>query len=128
MVLPKGMRIKGHRCFDYLHKVGSRYHGSYMVLKVAKANPQIERSHGQESTTGSCQCAIAISSKVSKKAVQRNVLRCMFHAHLKRRLYLAKEQTRTWVLLSLKPNSSEKDQALLRKDCDKLLRKAGLLQ
>ena len=42
MVLPKHMRLKGHRCFDFIYKEGSRYYGSSMVLRVAKANTKLQ--------------------------------------------------------------------------------------
>lgn len=38
MVLPKHMRLKGHRCFDFIYKEGSRFYSSSMVLRVTDAN------------------------------------------------------------------------------------------
>ena len=34
MALPKEMRLKGHRTFDYLHKNSVKYHGKLMTFKV----------------------------------------------------------------------------------------------
>jgi ribonuclease P protein component len=38
MVLPKHMRLKGHRCFDFIYKQGSRFYSPSMVLRVTSAN------------------------------------------------------------------------------------------
>ena len=40
MALPKDMRLKGHRAFDYIHKNSRKYHGELMTFKVAKSNPK----------------------------------------------------------------------------------------
>ena len=34
MALPKDMRLKGHRTFDYIHKNSIKYHGKLMTFKV----------------------------------------------------------------------------------------------
>ena len=128
MVLPKTMRLQGHRCFDYLYREGIRYHESSMLLRVAKAAPRLSKSKSHQSSSKACRCAIAISSKVSKKAVVRNNLRRIFHKHLRDRLSEVSEHANKWALFSLKPSSSNKQPALLLKECDRLLLKAGLLQ
>ena len=42
MVLPKQMRLKGYRCFDYIYKEGSRYYGYSMVLRVSISNSKLQ--------------------------------------------------------------------------------------
>ena len=75
MALPKDMRLKGHRTFDYIHKKSIKYHGKLMSFKVAKSNPEILLSHKFRNTSDNLRIAIAISKKVSKKAVIRNKIR-----------------------------------------------------
>lgn len=128
MVLPKSMRIKGHKCFDHIHRKGRRYNGSLMTLKVVKAKAELLRVNTLERDLEVCKCAIAISSKVSKRSVKRNRLRRIFHEHLKLRLYNHKNPSKEWALISLKPNSSIEEIDPLLAECDKLLKKAGLLQ
>ncbi len=128
MVLPKSMRLKGHRCFDLLYKEGVKYHESSMLLRVAKAKPKLNKSNFHRASSNACKCAIAISSKVSKKAVLRNRLRRLLHQHLRNRLYEVSANSNKWLLFSLKPPSSHADKDQLLKECDKLLLKAGLLQ
>ena len=41
MALPKDMRLKGHRTFNYIHKNSKTYHGKLMTFKVARSNPEI---------------------------------------------------------------------------------------
>ena len=75
MALPKDMRLKGHRTFNYIHKNSTTYHGKLMTFKVAKSNPDILFTHKFSNTSNKFRIAIAISKKVSKKAVERNKLR-----------------------------------------------------
>ena len=69
------MRLKGHRTFNYIHKNSITYHGKLMTFKVAKSNPAILLTHKFTNTSNNFRVAIAISKKVSKKAVERNKLR-----------------------------------------------------
>ena len=41
MALPKDMRLKGHRTFNYIHKNSLTYHGKLMTFKIARSNPEI---------------------------------------------------------------------------------------
>ena len=50
MALPKDMRLKGHRAFNYIHKNSKKYHGKLMTFKVAISNPQILLSHKLRNT------------------------------------------------------------------------------
>ena len=75
MALPKDMRLKGHRTFNYIHKNSITYHGKLMTFKVAKSNPEIFLKHKLRNNPNKFKIAIAISKKVSKKAVERNKLR-----------------------------------------------------
>ena len=127
MVLPKSMRLKGHRCFDYLYREGRRYHETSILLRVVKAEPRHYTIKKHQLGVQSCRCAIAISSKVNKKAVIRNQLRRLIHQHLRIRLLGASEHANKWVLFTLKPSSSDKDPDQLLKECDNLLFKAGLI-
>ena len=127
MVLPASMRLKGHRPFDLLHRSGIRFHGSLMVLRVVEAQPNLLRIPSKKFETTTCRCAVAISSKVSKRAVIRNRIRRLLHDHLRLRLSNSTNHSNRWALISLKPNSLKKSSIPLLKECDKLLRDSGLL-
>ena len=126
MVLPKHMRLKGHRCFDFIYKEGSRFYSSSMVLRVTDANKQPQVKGKQSKTRPSIKCAISISNKVSKKSVTRNKLRRLFHHHLSLRLSNMSCDKEIWAFISLKPSCMKNSDSILLKECDKLLTKAGI--
>ncbi len=126
MVLPKHMRLKGHRCFDFIYKEGSRFYSSSMVLRVTDANKKLQVKGKQSKTRPSIKCAISISNKVSKKSVTRNKLRRLFHHHLSLRLSNMSFENEIWAFISLKPSSMKNSNSTLLKECDKLLTKAGI--
>ncbi len=126
MVLPKHMRLKGHRCFDFIYKEGARFYSSSMVLRVTKANRKL-LTKGINSKIGpSIKCAISISNKVSKKSVTRNKLRRLFHHHLACRLSNIGFDSEVWAFISLKPTCMQNSNSNLLKECDRLLVRAGI--
>ena len=125
MVLPKEMRLKGYKSFDYIHKVSKRYRGSSLTLRVSRANPNLINGFTPHSRNKSCRCAISISNKVSKKAVVRNRLRRLIHEHLRIRLFRKPKYINRWALINFNPGCLEKEPKLLLEECDKLLLEAG---
>ena len=131
MVLPASMRLRGHRCFDHLHRKGKRFHGTLMVLRKASAihsllkRPAMPAGSSIPLRSATCRVAVVISSKVSKRAVIRNRLRRRLHDHLRSRFEHAPEHAKIWLLVSLKPGAATEAHALLE-ECDRLLEQAGL--
>ena len=126
MVLPKHMRLKGHRCFDFIYREGSRFYSPSMVLRVTNANTKLQGKGINSKTRPSIKCAISISNKVSKKSVIRNKLRRLFHHHLSLRLSKINPRFEVWAFISLKPSCMKHCNSTLLEECDKLLIKAGL--
>ena len=126
MVLPKHMRLKGHRCFDFIYKEGSRFYGPSMVLRVTNANTKLQVKKINSKIRSPIKCAISISNKVSKKSVTRNKLRRLFHHHLSCRLSNMTFESEVWAFISLKPSCMKNPNITLLKECDKLLTKAGI--
>jgi ribonuclease P protein component len=126
MVLPKHMRLKGHRCFDFIYKQGSRFYSPSMVLRVTSANTKPQVKGKDSNRRPSIKCAISISNKVSKKSVTRNKLRRLFHQHLSLRLSNMSPDKDIWAFISLKPSCMKNSESTLLKECDKLLTKAGI--
>ena len=126
MVLPKHMRLKGHKCFDYIYKKGSRFYSSSMVLRVTNANTKLLSTERESKIKPSVKCAISISNKVSKKSVMRNKLRRLFHHHLSDRLSNMIPESEVWAVISLNPSCMKNSNINLLKECDKLLTKAGI--
>ena len=126
MVLPKHMRLKGHRCFDFIYKEGSRFYSPSMVLRVTRANTKPQVKGNDSKRRPSIKCAISISNKVSKKSVTRNKLQRLFHHHLSLRLSNITSDKEIWAFISLKPSCMKNPDSALLKECDKLLTKAGI--
>ena len=126
MVLPKHMRLKGHRCFDFIYKEGQRFYSPSMVLRVTKANNNLHSKGIGSKARSSVKCAISISNKVSKKSVTRNKLRRLFHHHLAYRLSKIESKSELWAFISLKPTCMKISNNNLLYECDKLLTKAGI--
>ena len=126
MVLPKHMRLKGHKCFEFIYKEGERFYSPSMVLRVTKANKNLQSKLNSSKISSSVKCAISISNKVSKKSVTRNKLRRLFHHHLTDRLSKINWESEVWAFISLKPTCTVNSISNLLNECDKLLIKAGL--
>ncbi len=126
MVLPKHMRLKGHRCFDFIYKEGVRFYSPSMVLRVTNAKTKLQVKPINSKVKPSIKCAVSISNKVSKKSVTRNKLRRLFHQHLSYRLSKIKLDSEMWAFFSLKPSCIKNSESNLLKECDKLLNKAGI--
>ena len=102
MGLPKDLRLKGHRTFKYIHKNSIKYHGKLMTFKVAKSNPETLLSHKCKNTSNSLRVAIAISKKVSKKAVVRNRIRRILQEWLITNIQEINNHKPYWLLVNLK--------------------------
>ena len=126
MVLPKHMRLKGHRCFDFIYREGSRFNSPSMVLRVVKATTKFQKKEINKNIRPCIKCAVSISNKVSKKSVIRNKLRRLFHQHLSSRLSKVNSGYELWAFISLKPSCMKNSNIILLKECDKLLIKAGM--
>ena len=63
MALPKDMRLKGHRTFNYIHQNSTKYYGKLMTFKVAISNPEILLTHKLRYTSDNFRMAIAISKE-----------------------------------------------------------------
>mgnify|MGYP001486462056 CR=1 FL=1 len=126
MVLPKHMRLKGHKCFDFIYKEGERFYSPSMVLRVTKANTRLQSKSVNSNISSSVKCAISISKQVSKKSVTRNKLRRLFHHHLAYKLSKIDRGHEVWAFISLKPSCMKNSNSNLLYECDKLLTKAGI--
>ena len=127
MALPKDMRLKGHRTFDYIHKQSVRYHGKLMTFKVARPNPDILLSHKLNATSHKLRVAIAISKKVSKKAVERNKLRRILQEWLLTNNQKINNHKPYWLLVNLKYGNFYNDKNRLLEEFQTLMFKSGLI-
>ena len=128
MALPKDMRLKGHRAFNYIHKNSIKYHGKLMTFKVARSNPDILLSHKKVNSPNKFRIAIAISKKVSKKAVERNKLRRTMHEWLLTNIQKINNHKPYWLLVNLKFEEFSNDKSKILEEFQNLMFKSRLIK
>ena len=128
MALPKDMRLKGHRTFNYIHKNSTTYHGKLMTLKVARPNPEILLTHKLTNTSNKFRVAIAISKKVSKKAVERNKLRRILQEWLLTNIQKINNHKPYWLLVNLNFGDFCNDDNRLLEEFQNLMYKSHLIK
>ena len=128
MALPQNMRLKGHRTFDYIHKNSIKYHGRLMTFKVARSNPEILSNHKIRSTSDNLRVAIAISKKVSKKAVDRNKIRRTLQGWLLKNIQKINNHKPYWLLVNLKYGDFCNDKNRLLEEFQNLMFKSRLIK
>ena len=128
MALPNDMRLKGHRTFYYIHKNSIKYHGKLMTFKVARSNPEILLTHKLTNTSNKFRVAIAISKKVSKKAVERNKLRRILQEWLITNIQKINNHKPYWLLVNLKVGDFCNDKEKLLEEFQNLMFKSRLIK
>ena len=128
MALPNAIRLKGHRTFDYIHKNSVKFYGNLMTLKIAKSNPEILISHKNIDSLNNFKIAIAISKKVSKKAVTRNKIRRLLQDCLLKNFIQENNHKPYWLLVNLKSGDFCNDKIKLLEEFQYLLIKSGLFK
>ena len=128
MALPKDMRLKGHRTFNYIHKNATTYHGKLMTLKVARSNPAILSTHKLTNNSNKFRIAISVSKKVSKKAVERNKLRRILQEWLLKNIQKINNHKPYWLLVNLKIGDFCNDKARLLEEFQNLMFKSRLIK
>ena len=128
MALPNDMRLKGHRAFNYIHKNSKKYNGKLMTFKVAKSNPEILSSHKLKNTSNNLKIAIAISKKVSKKAVDRNKIRRILQEWILSNIKKINNHKPYWLLVNLKFGDFCNDKKGLLEEFQNLMFKSHLIK
>ena len=128
MALPKNMRLKGHRTFNYIHKNATTYHGKLMTFKIARSNPKILLTHKLRNKSNNLRVAIAISKKVSKKAVDRNKTRRVLQEWLLTNIQKINNHKPYWILVNLKFGDFCNDKDKLLEEFQNLMFKSRLIK
>ena len=128
MALPKSMRLKGHRTFDYIYKNSIKYYGKLMTLRVADSNPEILISHNRTNNLKNFKIAITISKKVSKKAVERNKLRRTLQDSLLNNFTKENYHKPYWLLVNLRSGDFYNNQNKILQEFQYLIFKSGLFK
>ena len=128
MALPKNMRLKGHRTFNYIHKNAIKFHGKSMTFRLVKSNPEILSSHKIKSKSNSLRVSIAISKKVSKRAVDRNKIRRILQEWLVTNIEKINNHKPYWLLVNLKIGDFYNDKKILLEEFQNLMLKSHLIK
>jgi len=128
MALPKNMRLRGHRTFNYIHKNSTTYYGKLMTFKVARSNPEILLTHKLTNSSDKLRIAIAISKKVSKKAVDRNKIRRILQEWLLTNIQKIHSHKPYWLLVNLKFGDFCNDKNKLLEEFQNLMFKSHLIK
>ncbi len=128
MALPKAMRLKGHRSFKYIHKNSVKYYGKLMTFKIARSNPKILASHKNKNNVNNFKIAIAISKKVSKKAVVRNQIRRILQDCLLKNFSQENNHKPYWLLVNLNYGNFCHDKNKLLEEFQNLMFKSHLIK
>ena len=128
MALPRDMRLKGYRTFNYIHKNSITYYGKLMTFKVVISNPEILSSHKIRNTSNNLRVAIAISKKVSKKAVERNKIRRILQEWLLTNIQKINNHKPYWLLVNLKFGDFCNDNNKLLEEFQNLMFKSRLIK
>ena len=128
MALPRDMRLKGHRTFNYIHRNSTKYYGKLMTFKVARSNPEILLSHKFTNVSNNFRIAFAISKKVSKKAVERNKIRRILQDWLLKNIQKINNHNPYWLLVNLKIGDFYNDKNQLLEEFQNLMFKSRLIK
>ena len=128
MALPKDVRLKGHRTFNYIYKNSKRYYGKHIDLRVAKSKPEILLSHKFKSTVDNFKIAITVSKKISKKSVVRNKIRRKLHQNFLDNFKPGNNHVPYWVIVNLKAGNSMHCEKELLDEFQKLISKSGVFK
>ena len=128
MSLPRDMRLKGHRTFNYIHKNSIKYHGKLMTFKLAKSNPEILLSHKIKNTSNNLRISFAVSKKISKKAVDRNKIRRILQEWLLKNIQNINNHKPYWLLVNLRFGDFCNDKNQLLEEFQSLMFKSHLIK
>ena len=99
-----------------------------MTFKVARSNPKILLSHKLPDNSNNLRVSIAISKKVTKKAVERNKIRRIFHEWLSSKIKKQNNHKPYWLLVNLNVGNSYNDKESLLEEFQNLMLKSGLIK
>ena len=95
---------------------------------MAKSNPKIILSHKSGNSSNNLRIAIAISKKVSKKAVERNKLRRILQEWLIKHIQKINNHKPYWLLVNLKFGGFCNDKKRLLEEFQNLMFKSHLIK
>ena len=99
-----------------------------MTFKLVKSNPEILMSHKLSNTSNKFRIAIAISKKVSKRAVERNKIKRILQEWLLTNIQKIYNHKPYWLLVNLKIGDFYNDKNKLLEEFQNLMFKSRLIK
>ena len=99
-----------------------------MTFKVARSNPAVLLTHKFTNTPNNFRVAIAISKKVSKKAVDRNKIRRTLQEWILKNIQKINSHKPYWLLVNLKFGGFCNDKKRLLEEFQNLMFKSHLIK
>ena len=99
-----------------------------MTFRVVRSNPEILVSHKNSISSDNFRIAIAISKKVSKKAVERNKIKRILQDWLLKNIKKVNNHKPYWLLVNLKFEYFCHDKPKLLEEFQNLMIKSGLFK
>ena len=99
-----------------------------MTFRLVKSNPEILSSHKIKSKSNNLRVSIAISKKVSKRAVDRNKIRRILQEWLATNIKKINNHKPYWLLVNLKFGDFCNDKKRLLEEFQNLMFKSGLIK
>ena len=99
-----------------------------MTFKVARSNPEILFTHKLTNNSNKFRIAIAVSKKVSKKAVERNKIRRILQEWLLTNIQKIYNHKPYWLLVNLKIGDFYNDKSRLLEEFQNLMFKSHLIK
>ncbi len=99
-----------------------------MTFKLVKSNPEILSSHKLKNKPNNLKVAIAISKKVSKKAVERNKIRRFLQEWLLTNINKINNHKPYWLLVNLRFGDFYNDKNRLLEEFQNLMFKSHLIK
>ena len=99
-----------------------------MTFKVVRSNPDILLTHKLTNNSNKFRISIAVSKKVSKKAVERNKLKRILQEWLLTNIQKINNHKPYWLLVNLKFGDFCNDKSRLLEEFQKLMFKSHLIK
>ena len=99
-----------------------------MTFRLVKSNPEILSSHKIKSKSNNLRVSIAISKKVSKRAVDRNKIRRLLQEWLVTNIKKINNHKPYWLLVNLKIGDFCNDKNRLLEEFQNLMFKSRLIK
>ena len=99
-----------------------------MTFRLVKSNPEILSSHKIKSKSNNLRVSIAISKKVSKRAVDRNKIRRLLQEWLVTNIKKINNHKPYWLLVNLKIGDFYNDKNKLLEEFQNLMFKSRLIK